>query len=943
MLYNHERYGKIRQRLSCREMIFQIFTVGFTLFNSIWLLYDIGNRIGKTTGKECYRMLGQWKKRKGVVLVTAMFLLMMVVMVGAMAVVTGKNTLELGTSFRDGELAYRAAESGGAIVQGMLQKNKKWMTTTYSQGQGQARIVEFNPVQKAESGALPGAGDPVDNLVVKYDAVNRCIEGIFYDGKGGEISRFRAAFVDPTKNSGQPQKAPDFSGLDTNGLVKSKLPFYSCINLEGSGALHSYKYIKEEGSSTETPVVFREVPARSAHIVVQGMSGTSSVYFEQMLTAGTLDENSQTSAARGGVDVTLSGSDSVFLVNNSKSETFRSSSIRSLEEIAVTAEGGNAADFFQVLGEDVSAESRGKKYGTVYSENVKLNGTDISKDSSGVSFLLDDSNDQKRTTEDFMDQVRNSIDSPWDKNSSGSDGYANLYCFVADSKEEGVLPTYKVLTVGNIDPADMEAYLDGTKNVSFAGSGEKLTNIQGFKVVGTTLTADRDIALNQGIGFGVFVKNEDGTYTRDTHDRVNVVMEGQDEYGNPPRITVHGGSIGIGGALSGTGTVYAEKDVLFQGRSFFETQPDSGVGVYSHDGDVKVLPSTGTQQMEEERQERLMEAWNDLQSRQSTFNTPDEIAEGLLRAKTQGDTLLNYLMKEEHMNEDNARHLADLIARKNTYLNQDGEGGGMSSLYTPKVDGDSCGTKIYFTKEDGTLSGCFISIEMDGTGNGFHHRFTVTINDNRENVGYGAVKLYGDEQNPGSGWQLKEGSLITLQGIFNEPNLTLSDLKKIMVWDSRSHSKTNLKFENIKEGSFLQGLNLGFDRAGNGVVTFNETETKYSGGPTEESGVSKSSDGKLTLSKGKLITPNANDVMLKGLVYTNHGNFDANLGGGTLTVLGGVVTNQRESFWGSNGDKGKILMKGGRFVNLSYDSRYMQLFQQGISTVAVFRSVFTMI
>ncbi len=86
----------------------------------------------------------------------------------------------------------------------------------------------------------------------------------------------------------------------------------------------------------------------------------------------------------------------------------------------------------------------------------------------------------------------------------------------------------------------------------------------------------------------------------------------------------------------------------------------------------------------------------------------------------------------------------------------------------------------------------------------------------------------------------------------------------------------------------------------------------------------------LTLKKDAIVTPTNNDTTIKGMIFTKNGNFNTDLGDGTLTVRGGIIAMN-----------GGISLDGGA-VNICYDPEYMNFITSGKGCVMeyLFRNIY---
>ncbi len=86
--------------------------------------------------------------------------------------------------------------------------------------------------------------------------------------------------------------------------------------------------------------------------------------------------------------------------------------------------------------------------------------------------------------------------------------------------------------------------------------------------------------------------------------------------------------------------------------------------------------------------------------------------------------------------------------------------------------------------------------------------------------------------------------------------------------------------------------------------------------------------------------PGVNDSIIRGMIYTRHGNFKADAAGGSITVRGGVVAYGKDDSGALVNGQINIINAGA--VNMCYDPDYMQFFYYGDKTLTkyVYRGVF---
>ncbi len=88
-------------------------------------------------------------------------------------------------------------------------------------------------------------------------------------------------------------------------------------------------------------------------------------------------------------------------------------------------------------------------------------------------------------------------------------------------------------------------------------------------------------------------------------------------------------------------------------------------------------------------------------------------------------------------------------------------------------------------------------------------------------------------------------------------------------------------------------------------------------------------------------TPNSNDTIVRGMIFTRNGNFSVNIPNGSLTVRGGIISYGERKKNNSATDGGGIDVKAKSF-NLCYDPDYMQFFYgRGVITRYLYRGTFS--
>ncbi len=88
------------------------------------------------------------------------------------------------------------------------------------------------------------------------------------------------------------------------------------------------------------------------------------------------------------------------------------------------------------------------------------------------------------------------------------------------------------------------------------------------------------------------------------------------------------------------------------------------------------------------------------------------------------------------------------------------------------------------------------------------------------------------------------------------------------------------------------------------------------------------------------VLPGVNDTIVRGMIFVKNGNFSADAGKGSLTVVGGIVAYGKDENDNINHKGGNISITNAGAFNLCYDPDYMHFFYgQRVITQYVFRAV----
>ncbi|MHC9542684.1 MAG: pilus assembly PilX N-terminal domain-containing protein [Vulcanimicrobiota bacterium] len=830
------------------------------------------------------------KHRKGIVLITTMLLLSVIIMISSLLIVTGRNTMLLGTSYNERERAYYAAESGIAYVQFCFQRYKDWISgeTTLS--------GVYNP-------------DFSGLTVATVNSQTRCIRGVINDGD----SEFYVVFY----NGGSWDTGND----KRNDKEGNALRFYSCNNLTNEGDVSTYDL-----SSNKT---FRTVPKQTAHIIVEGRCGSVKRYVEAMLKYDDTPTGGACTIAAGGVDIELTDTDSFFMVNTSNGSESR---IRSLGDIKISSGNSNDKNCFQIANSGRSCTGAGTEGSTVekhtyvneteigdsnqedygitcdnstqapYFDNAKLTWKDVTKkyfsDSEGTTY----SEDVKATIRPGTYIYKNTSTAP--------DTYT-LYYYpkVLDPDSAGDFVnenTGQAYDPSLIDGDSSSFSIKSTATSSdFTTSGSYLFTLNKPVGISADLYGDE---TNNSFAISVYDYNSDGDdYIPSTKYRASLRLNGDSD---PSIITKTGSDVYVNGELSGKGKVLCGGDLQFQGRSIIDSDTDSGLSLYTQ-GTVTVNPVQGSGGSSDPN-EAIKTAWEAYASNFTESNgyyTTDKtdytkVRDAILNTKIDygghSDKKLIDVLTSLSFSYDKAtaQELISSMLSKNSVLGQE-----TGSTETISHDATAFGSqkattigdyKVYVAREDG------------GQTTEHRHIYIYDNNGNRK-ANYKIKKdgTYETHQND-IGITGVSASLSGYNGTFN---LTIGE--------------TPLTFNINASGSTKWSCS--YQKTG---TSTNATTIKL---------LDKDSD--------KFKNLLFSDTILKGLVYTWGNLSGPNLQGGSFNIRGAVMAyggNPSTQDPGANG-LGKISLKNGKNVTFTYDPSYMHMIIDsfnGINTKRIFSSSF---
>ncbi|MHC9540636.1 MAG: pilus assembly PilX N-terminal domain-containing protein [Vulcanimicrobiota bacterium] len=557
------------------------------------------------------------KGSQGIVLITTMLLLSFIIMIATLLVVTGRNSMKLGSSYRERENAFFAAESGLAYAQRLINAKSDWCAQdAYAPG-GSSGLNFLDG----------GAGMTVSKI--NGDGSYNGVRGVITD-TGGE---FYIAFCDGGDKTGKvtpvtpiPSTNPlRYYSVNANGRTSKGFDFYS---YEWNGT----QYKK-----------FREVQDGIAHIIVEGRCGQVVRYVEAYLCQGASSGVSAPIVAGKGIDVSVSGPQYKFLVT----DKYRSgTNLRAVEGINVHVANSTVpvADANYIMTID-----RGRAItGNGTSAYTRVNGQNVSN--SLTSYWTYGCRADRIATGDQQNMI-NSVDQyiNWQSVTNsyleGGNSYRNTvndkllagtYVYLEDNTTTG---KYKLAYVPYKPDAEDANYSDLMTKLSngFFGSNVVYYNETDWKSGANSIytgnnmsfyfthSADHTItwsdvkdkylisvqnsavgiepanlysmsggdAAETGYGFHTLVADyTNGNYQLSTTARSKVGLVTGDDNSHAAIVTTNGGDIAVEGELSGSGDILSSGNIIFQGESQLSPRSTEGLAIYSK-GNIDLKEITG--------------------------------------------------------------------------------------------------------------------------------------------------------------------------------------------------------------------------------------------------------------------------------------------------------------------------------------------------------------
>ncbi len=557
------------------------------------------------------------KKTQGIVLITTMLLLSFIIMIATLLVVTGRNSMKLGASYRERENAFYAAESGLAYAQRLINATADW-TAQDAYAPGGASGLSF----------LSGNSGLAVSKISGTSTYN-AVHGIIGE-TGGE---FFVAFCNGNESIGSIlPTAPIYYG-------GKPLRYYSVNSFAQTGTLYSYEW---DGTQFRQ---FREVPSSMVHIIVEGRCGKVVRYVEAFLVQGVSSGVNAPIVAGKGIDVSVADDQYKFLVT----DKYRTgTNLRAVEGINVHV--GNVQEtngnYILKIDRGMAITGNGTNSGTrVNMQNV---------DSSLTSYWTFGCRADKIATGDQQNLIQ-SVDPyiNWEtvtnnylsggneyKNTVGDKLLAGTYVYLEDNTTDGkyklAYVPYKPDIANDTNYSDFMTklnngffagnitYYNDTNwksdgNAIFSGSSNNVgfyfTSKSGYEVDWKDLKDHYLISVQNsalgiepcnvytqaggnvpeaGYGFYTLVadySSSGNSYHLSNSARARVGLTGDDN-AHAAIVTTNGGDVSIEGELSGSGDILSSGNIIFQGESQLSPRGTEGLTIYSK-GNIDLKEITG--------------------------------------------------------------------------------------------------------------------------------------------------------------------------------------------------------------------------------------------------------------------------------------------------------------------------------------------------------------
>jgi len=507
------------------------------------------------------------KKRRGIVLITTLSIMTFLVMLSTMLITSGYSSMRRASSFLESELAYHAALTGMVYAQAKLEEDMAWM----SKEPDNDRQVSMSGISIEESG---------QTIIGNVSNAN------------GNVSQFRISFdsaLSPTAFS------PPINYLSLNNLqydatgvtyqlngdktdyeTYRKVPgktvevIVEGIVLDSAGNVRARRVI-EASFQRDLRSIVDSVAFSGNDINIQTQSGGS---FNVGQAQGTSNTSSSAPGVRVLGSVSYSSEDydsynagaSSINLNQDDGKTaiwhnnsLGSSQTKELPNLQNTSNASNSTSFPKITFEEAYS---GKSGGGSFNASQSI--------AAGAYVYWKNAGQTSYTTRYYADLYMDPNDST-KSYSFNADNFS-----VVETRSGGGTHTY----VGDqppsgspLDSTTMTVALSANTSVtpSHNGSGDVLnTNL-------TIVAADRDTEGNV------------------VNARPSIKLTSSSRTGSPPVLLNQGGSIYIGGDISGQGSLVAGGDLTFQGHSVLKPTNDLGISLYAK-GDVTVKPITVTEE-----------------------------------------------------------------------------------------------------------------------------------------------------------------------------------------------------------------------------------------------------------------------------------------------------------------------------------------------------------
>lgn len=488
------------------------------------------------------------KRNGGIVLVTTLLMMVLVVMMVTVVVYAGSGGLALTGNFYEREAALMAADSGLQYAMTRLQSNGNW--------RGNGTDIDTSGVASAGFSVIERDGNVMGFLTTTNGHASQFrIKFNYEDGPGGE------------------------DGLDDSPSGRElRSPLVSVNNLLSATA-RPVKRANKNGIGIDPAPASYSVPRKTACIIVEGLAGwglreatkdnpyqvvegrgITRRVVEAYLTLDNSEMADSVAYSGGSIDATLP-SGGKFAVSTKDDDVVPR--LRTLNNVEINPTGGGSVNYDDGTNGEVSL-------GTSESNTFTLNNSPAA--------------DERVIHNTTSDNFKSLNKLTWDSIAKAGTG---------DTRMPGGTYVWRVDSSGPyLEYFDVE--LSGSEALPEAGTGRRIdtNNVtssgDGVSVdtAGMALLMSKNVLVEPSENGATSLAVRTDPEVTATARRPTVAFMPPPGSTKSPILTASG-SVRLEGAVLGSGSVTSENEIIFQGPSVLEADPETGVSLYAK-GDITV-------------------------------------------------------------------------------------------------------------------------------------------------------------------------------------------------------------------------------------------------------------------------------------------------------------------------------------------------------------------